>query len=269
MDQREPSRQDSCEDTDYDENVVSMGKLEESYQALLGEQHWEVDVPGVSAEPAETGTGPTPEAGTDAVATAPPPLDRIIEALLFVGGQPLTAARACEVVRGLTPTQFRQTIDSLNRRYHRQNRPYLIQPATLGERNDSGRGRRDSEPGAAAGGRGTTGPGYVMELRPFYQPILNRLFGSVREARLSPQAVDVLALVAYRQPVTKQEIDGIRGAESGSLLRQLLRHGLIAITRRCESGQREVCYGTTARFLELFRLRSLEELPQTQDLQRL
>jgi len=74
-------------------------------------------------------------------------------------------------------------------------------------------------------------------------------------------------LVAYRQPATKQEIDSLRGAESGALLRQLVRRNLIAIVHRAESDRREVAYGTTGRFLELFGLNSLDDLPRTQDLQ--
>jgi segregation and condensation protein B len=91
----------------------------------------------------------------------------------------------------------------------------------------------------------------------------------MREARLSTAAIDVLALVAYRQPATKREIDSIRGTESGHLLRQLVRRRLIAIVQRAESNQREVSYGTSDRFLELFGLKSLDDLPQTQDLQKL
>jgi segregation and condensation protein B len=96
---------------------------------------------------------------------------------------------------------------------------------------------------------------------------VEKLYGSVREARLSAAAIDALALVAYRQPVTKQEIDSLRGAESGPLLRQLIRRNLIAIIHRAEADQREVSYGTTPRFLELFNLTSLDDLPRTEDLQ--
>src|SRR6266851_4290734 len=88
-------------------------------------------------------------------------------------------------------------------------------------------------------------------------------------AHPSTAAIDVLALVAYRQPATKQEIESIRGAESGHLLRQLVRRRLIAVAHRGESAERQVSYGTTDRFLELFGLASLDDLPQTQDLQKL
>lgn len=173
--------------------------------------------------------------------TSPPPLVRIIEAMLFIGGAPLTAAQACEVVRGLTPEQFTQTIAALNRDYREQGRPYRIQPREQG---------------------------YELALRPAFALVRERLQGATREARLSPQAQDTLALVAYRQPVTRQEVDSQRGGDSLSLLRQLVRLGLIAV-QRGDPSQQEVCYGTTARFLRLFGLRSLDDLPRTQDLQKM
>jgi segregation and condensation protein B len=203
------------------------------YESLLQDQAWEVDEAAALEEP---GAAPaSPEA-------APPSAKRIIEAFLFVGGAPLTAVRTADAIRGLTPVQFQEAIAELNRAYRTQGRPYSIQP-------------RDQ--------------GYVLALRPQYRPVLEKLFGSNREARLSLPAVDVLALVAYRQPATRQEIDSLRGADSGALLRQLVRRGLIAVVNRGDAAQKEVAYGTTQRFLELFGLQGLEDLPQTQDLQRL
>jgi segregation and condensation protein B len=205
--------------------------LGRSYAALLGQGAWEVD------------QGPPPAPAAEAEpASAPPPVPRIIEALLFVGGAPLTAAAACEAVRGLTPETFAQALDTLNQSYRRQNRPYTIRPQETG---------------------------YVLMLRPAFRGVMEKLYGPAREARLSPAAVDVLALVAYRQPVTRQEVDSLRGADSASLLRQLVRRGLITIVQRGEASARQVYYGTTPRFLELFGLKDLEDLPRTQDLQQL
>jgi segregation and condensation protein B len=203
--------------------------LGRSYAALLSEGAWDVEPPpGLPAEP-----------GADA---SPPSPLRIIEALLFVGGPPLTAVRACEIIRGLAREQFDQAIDELTHAYRRQGRPYAVQPR---------------------------GPGFILALRPRFQRVIEKLHGGVREARLSTAAVDVLALVAYRQPATKAEVDSLRGAESGSLLRQLVRRGLIQIAYRADANQKEVSYGTTPRFLEMFSLRSLEDLPRTRDLQQL
>jgi segregation and condensation protein B len=195
---------------------------------------WQVDEADRLSDPlAQMGAAPSP---------VPPPVARIVEALLFVGGAPLTTARACDTIRGLTEGQFLQAIDGLNREYRLQGRPYGIQ---------------------ARNG------GYILALRPRFHQVVDLLQGGQREARLSPAALDALSLVAYRQPVTKQEIDSLRGAESGSLLRQLVRRGLVAIVQRADARQRQVSYGTTQRFLDLFQLRSLDDLPQTQDLQRL
>jgi segregation and condensation protein B len=173
---------------------------------------------------------------------SPPDPRRIIEALLFVGGPPLTPERATEIVRGLTPDQFRAHVDSLNRDYRRQGRPYQVL---------------------------RTDAGYSLALRSAYRGIRERLMGSPREARLSQPALDVLALVAYRQPLTKAEIDSQRGVDSGALLRQLQRLGLVTVLQRAEGGGSDTAYGTTPRFLELFGLSGLEDLPRTDDLRRL
>jgi segregation and condensation protein B len=195
-----------------------------------GHESWTIDPPESAAPPPPPTEPQTP----------PPPM-RIIEALLFTGGVPLTTAQTCEIIRGLTAEQFLQAVDALNQDYRRQGRPYAIGPQ---------------------------GQGYVLTLRPRYRKVVEKLYGSTREARLSPAAIDVLALVAYRQPATKQEVDSLRGAESGALLRQLVRRGLIAVVQRADAAQREVAYGTTGRFLELFGLASLEDLPRMQDLQQ-
>ncbi len=171
----------------------------------------------------------------------PPAPHRIVEAMLFLGGVPLTAELACESIRSLTPAQFGQIIEHLSRDYRQQNRPYRIQV-------------RDQ--------------GYELVLSPKFRPVLDRLYGSVREARLSPAALDVLALVAYRQPVTRQEVEALRGSDCTSVLRQLVRLGLVAV-QRGQAEKPEVCYATTAKFLKLFQLGSLDDLPRTQDLQQL
>jgi segregation and condensation protein B len=171
----------------------------------------------------------------------PPSPEQIVEAMLFVGGPPLTAAVAGSAVRGLTADQFQAAVDALNRRYRTQNRPYTIQP-------------RDG--------------GFVLVVRPSLRELRDKLFGSPREARLTQPALDVLAVVAYRQPVGKAEVDAIRGTDSGSVLRQLVRLGLVAVQHRAEAGRREVRYGTTPRFLEVFGLGSLDELPRLGDTQQ-
>jgi segregation and condensation protein B len=209
-------------------------ELSASYAKRVGQGNWELDI-------AANDSGTLAETETSPAATPPSPA-QILEALLFIGGSPLTPEKAITAIRGLHAAQFTEAIAKLNRHYRLQGRPYSIQ---------------------------STDQGYFLALRGRFKSILDHLYGQKREAHLSSAAIDVLSLVAYRQPVTKHEVDGIRGLDSGALLRQLVRRRLVTVVRRGESGNREVCYGTTARFLELFRLGSLDDLPQTQDLQKL
>jgi segregation and condensation protein B len=204
----------------------------------LAEDPGELD----STRGANAPRSPQIQQGADAprspAADVPPSPEQIIEAMLFVGGHPLTADAACSAIRGLTAERFLAGVDVLVRRYREQRRPYSVVPR---------------------------GEGFVLALLPAHRGLRERLFGGPREARLSQAAVDVLSVVAYRQPVGKAEIDAIRGTDSGSILRQLVRLGMVAVQHRAEAGSREVRYGTTPRFLRVFGLASLDELPRMGD----
>lgn len=171
----------------------------------------------------------------------PPPLVSIIEALLFASNTPLTATAAATAIRGLTEDQFQCAIDAIRGKYRRQGRPYALQSRS---------------------------GGYAMALMAEHADIRDRLTGGQRRTRLTQPMLDVLAVVAYKQPVTRNEVDAIRGAESNSILRQLVRLNLIAVFDPLPAGK-EPTYNTTANFLELFGLRTLDDLPQTADLQKI
>ena len=201
-----------------------------------GNEH--VTSPSESSAPTARGTdAPRSPSESDSIALPPSP-EQIVEAMLFVGGHPLSPVVACAAVRGLTPERFQAAIDALNRRYREQWRPYTIEA-------------RDD--------------GFVLVVRPAYRNLRERLFGGPRETRLSQPALDVLSVVAYRQPVGKAEIDAIRGTDSGATLRQLVRLGLVAVQHRADATGREVRYGTAPRFLHVFGLASLDELPRLGD----
>ena len=101
-----------------------------------------------------------------------------------------------------------------------------------------------------------------------FRGVLERLYGLMRDARLSPAALEVLALVAYRQPLGKNEIDSLRGGESATALRQLVRLGLAAVQRGA-ADQQEARNHTTPALLSAFRLRSLDDLPRMGDMNKL
>jgi segregation and condensation protein B len=142
---------------------------------------------------------------------------------------------------GLDQDQITQTIAQLNQQYFRQGRPYEIRQA---------QGR------------------YEMILRPRFAGVVRRLYGRSREVRLSVAALEVLALIAYRQPVTLQSIDAIRGVDSAPIVRQLQRRNLIEFTEPGASSSRSAHYKTTKRFLSVFHLNALDELPRVQELDR-
>ncbi len=165
---------------------------------------------------------------------------QVIEAVLFVGGGPLTARRLCSLLRGNFESDFiERTIDELNMQYSAEARPYEIR---LGD------------------------GGYRLELRAEYERLRNRVYGAgPREVKLSQEVLEVLALVAYKQPITAEEIESHGKKNAGNVLRQLLRRELIAI-QRGEHGPKDVQYHTTDRFLSLFGLGNLGELPQIDDI---
>ena len=110
----------------------------------------------------------------------------------------------------------------------------------------------------------------MLTLRPHYRHVIDKLYGNVREAR-TVDSSDRRSGVsrAYRQPVTKTDVDAMRGADSGALLRQLVRRGLVQITPLPGAKSREVVYSTTPKFLQMLGLQTLDDLPKTHDLQQL
>ncbi|MCA9072903.1 MAG: SMC-Scp complex subunit ScpB [Planctomycetaceae bacterium] len=165
---------------------------------------------------------------------------RIIEAALFVGGMPLTIKKLSGVLRDEFDRDYiERAIDELNFQYDDQNRPYEI-------RLEEG--------------------GYRMGLRPEYESVRNKSYGfGPKEVRLSQDVLEVLALVAYKQPITKEDIEKAGKSNANGALRQLLRREIIGLERNGKSAK-DITYHTTARFLQIFGLADLNELPRSEDL---
>jgi segregation and condensation protein B len=108
--------------------------------------------------------------------------------------------------------------------------------------------------------------GYQLLTRPEYHPWLARLRRGVAELRLTPAARETLAIIAYRQPITRADVEAIRGVQSGEVLRQLMEKGLVHFAGRDDSLGRPHLYGTTRKFLQVFGLKSLRDLPPAQEL---
>lgn len=99
-------------------------------------------------------------------------------------------------------------------------------------------------------------------------PVVGRLVAQKGEERVSPAALETLAVVAYRQPVTKAEIEAIRGVQAGPMLRSLVDRGLVRVTGRAEVPGSPLLYGTTKKFLDSFGLGRIEDLPRDGELVR-
>ena len=110
--------------------------------------------------------------------------------------------------------------------------------------------------------------GFQLLTRPPFGPWLRRLLHTPVETRLSAPALETLAVVAYRQPVLRADIEAIRGVQCGDILRQLMDRDLVRIISRADDLGRPLLYGTTKRFLQIFGLRHLDELPQAAALRR-
>jgi segregation and condensation protein B len=107
----------------------------------------------------------------------------------------------------------------------------------------------------------------LLQLRPAFASLHNAFYGRIREAKLNQSAIDVLAIVAYHQPIGQEEIDRLRGKPSGAILSQLARRDLVRFERPSESKAKPV-YRTTERFLDVFGLDDLTGLPQSQETDR-
>jgi len=213
--------------TDLDRETDEEGYDEDSAASLpfgdLGNRHTDAE----QSSTAHTESRPNPV--------------QVIEALLFVGGQPLTAKAICGLLRDDFNVGFvEQAIEEIGRRYARQNRPYEI---------------RLSE------------GGYRIALRSEYEPLRNRVYGfGPKQVRLSQETLEILALVAYRQPISRRKTEAIARRNTGSALRQLSERGLVLLDPPQATSPEEPQYRTTARFLQLFGVARLDELPQMEDL---
>lgn len=154
-----------------------------------------------------------------------------LECLLFVAEDPLSARDAAEVL-GAQPREVEDTIAALQMRLEGSGLHVVC----------------------LAGG-------YALGTRPEYADYVERLLQPDPE-RLSRQALEVLAIVAYRQPITRPEVDAIRGVNSSGVVNSLLEKDLLKIAGRAKAPGRPFLLSTTATFLSAFGLRSLEDMPQ-------
>jgi segregation and condensation protein B len=184
-------------------------------------------------------------------------LKSIIEALLFAAHKPLSPLEIRSVLTASTDDTSGATAAPMKRVKEAE-----IAGAIEQLKVDYIQGERSFTIAEVAGG-------FQLVSRPEYAPWLKKLLDVDRPTRLSPSALETLAIIAYRQPITRVEMESVRGVNVDGVLRTLLERGLVKITGRSELPGRPLQYGTTQVFLEHFGLRDLTDLPAIEELRRI
>ncbi len=164
----------------------------------------------------------------------------ILEAMLFVGtpdNTPLKNRNLAALMRGVSPKEITQLTKELNQEYEESGAPYRI--------------KRD-------------GGGYIMVLDQAFEHVRQKFYGEIKHASLSQAAIDILSIVAYHQPMSREQVEKSRGKAAGPILLQLVRRGLLEREKTNEKPKQTV-FKTTSRFLELFGLDDIRDLPQSED----
>ena len=167
-------------------------------------------------------------------------VESVVEAVLFASDESLTVERLSNIV-GTSIAQIRRHVKNLNDRYKAGNSAFRIEQI--------------------AGG-------YQMLTLSSYNHWLKKLLRARSDSKLSPAALETLAIIAYKQPVIRADIEAIRGVAVGEVVRALCYKGLVKIIGRAEVLGRPFAYGTTRKFLEVFGLNSLKDLPKAEELKK-
>jgi len=192
------------------------------------------EVPAVEEAPSE----PAPAEAEEASVLPPQHVRAVLEALVFASPQPITPKEIARVLQGVPRESWEKQLEELQADYARDERGLQIVEV--------------------AGG-------FQITTRPEYNDWVRELLDPRTPTRLSIQALETLAVIAYKQPVTLPEIIELRGVKSGGVVKTLLEKRLIRIMGRKEVVGRPILYGTTKQFLLHFGLKDLEELPKIEE----
>lgn len=167
---------------------------------------------------------------------------QIVEALILASDVPISDAKIAAIVEELTPKQVKEMVDELNSEYAAASRAFFIT--------------------RVAGG-------YQFNTHKELAPWIKKLFKGRSKPKLSQAALESLAIIAFRQPISRTEIDAIRGVHSGGVLKHLLERNLVAISGRSEHVGKPLLYGTTPEFLRYFGINDISELPKPREIEEI
>lgn len=218
------------------ESPLSLSRLREAFAAMLGGEATKNSQQSVPGGAKET-SGPRRQHAASCEINP----RSVIEAILFVGqpdNRAFSSRELAAAMRGVSPPEIDAAVQQLNATYDADQAPYVIE-------------------GSSAG--------YRLTLRGEFQRMRDKFYGTVREAKLSPAALEVLAIIAYNQPVSIERINELRNASNGSAVATLVRRKLVRLDRPSDNTGKP-SYATTDRFLKLFGLESVEALPRSEEL---
>ena len=164
-----------------------------------------------------------------------------VEAVLLVSSSALSLRKLTTLATLADPAEARQLIEQLNVAYDRSGSAFRIERIASG---------------------------YQLLTRPAYSLWLGRLHQREVEMKLSPPAMETLTIVAYRQPITRADLEVVRGVQCAEMLKMLMDRGLVRIAGEDDSLGRPYLYGTTRKFLETFGLQSLDDMPMAEQLRK-
>ncbi|MFL2480487.1 MAG: SMC-Scp complex subunit ScpB [Verrucomicrobiales bacterium] len=181
-------------------------------------------------------------------------LNQIVEAMLFASKEPITTKTIAKIIRkvskrevpddklcSVNAKEVEKVVDTLNRSYQKKSSPYIIE-----ERSN----------------------GWSLFTRIEYGVYLRELFPDLKPTRLSAPALETLAIVAYRQPITKAAIEAVRGVNVDGVLQSLIERGLVGIGGRADLPGKPFLYETSKNFLEHFGIKNVDDLPNASELRQ-
>ena len=171
----------------------------------------------------------------------PGQLKSILEAILFVSSEPITIEQFCQVLDGVSSKRIKDELAKLAEEYQESGRSFQLTEIANG---------------------------YQITTHPEYHDWVSKFHTKQVRVKLTPAALEALAIVAYKQPVTRADVEEVRGVNSDSVLNSLLEKGLIGISRRTPDSGRSFQFETTDQFLDQFGLKDLSDLPSAEEIQQ-
>lgn len=226
------------EDAEHTAELETAPQTGEALVEILDAAQPSTDEEAAPGEQAPEGTEPSSSEPSPPPSDDSPTLESVIEAILFATDEPLPEGKLAGIVE-TTGKQVRECVESLNARYEANHNAFRIEQI--------------------AGG-------YQMLTQPIYNSWLKKMLRVRSDSKLSPAAMETLAIIAYKQPIIRADIEAIRGVAVGEVIRSLMYKGLVKIAGRAEILGRPMLYGTTKKFLEIFGLNSVKDLPKAEDL---